>query len=411
MPLPGRACAVAVLACVMAACTPSLHLSLIVRGGTVVPGDGRDGFRADVGVAGDRIVAVGDLSGQSAPLEISAAGRVVAPGFVDLQGPSASTALVDPLAEAYLRQGITTQVFGADNPAYWTAQTTDAARVRCHGGPIDWQGLAGYIDRLGGRGPAFNVAMLTPLSAARASGGDVATFIDAELQKGSFGVVATSGDAPADAAAAAGPVKRALGVMDVSWDLVAANDQAWMAVIPLAGRVIIGRSWASATPVATVYEQRLPQASLLYAPVSPHTTSDANLHEAARLRQRLLFTSAGNSDTCGVPPAGARGAFPALLRRAVQNPQTLSLGAAVTEATVLPARQAGIFRRGLILKDFFADLVIFDPTRVGEAPDSPAGIDYVIVNGVVTVTPQGLTGARAGTVLRHRPGEPLYEPW
>ncbi|MGZ8439044.1 MAG: D-aminoacylase, partial [Candidatus Limnocylindrales bacterium] len=60
---------------------------LLILGGTVIDGSGAPGVRADVGVVGDRIAAVGDLSsaaeGNGVALVLDATGRVVCPGFVD----------------------------------------------------------------------------------------------------------------------------------------------------------------------------------------------------------------------------------------------------------------------------------------------------------------------------------------
>jgi len=61
--------------------------------------------------------------------------------------------------------------------------------------------------------------------------------------------------------------------------------------------------------------------------------------------------------------------------------------------TSLPASIFQLPQRGIIRANYFADVVVFD---------EPTGIDYVIVNGVVAVTPKGLTGARPGTRLVHR---------
>ncbi len=83
---------------------------LLLRGGTVVDGTGAERFRADVAVQGDRIVRVTreGLPRDSGRRALEASGLVVAPGFID-QHAHVQTALDDrPMAENFLRQGITT---------------------------------------------------------------------------------------------------------------------------------------------------------------------------------------------------------------------------------------------------------------------------------------------------------------
>ncbi len=57
---------------------------LIVRNGTLYDGTGTAGRRADVGIRGDRVASVGDLSGARATTEIDASGKAVAPGFINV---------------------------------------------------------------------------------------------------------------------------------------------------------------------------------------------------------------------------------------------------------------------------------------------------------------------------------------
>ena len=88
---------------------------LIVSGGLIVDGTGAPARRADVGVVGDRIVAVGDLSrvdAGEAAVRIDARDRVVAPGFVDVHAHSDASVLVDGALASHLRQGYTTQLSG-----------------------------------------------------------------------------------------------------------------------------------------------------------------------------------------------------------------------------------------------------------------------------------------------------------
>ncbi len=61
----------------------ALRCDLIIRDATIVDGSGRPGFRGDVAVDGERIAAVGDLGAASGTREVTARGRVLAPGFID----------------------------------------------------------------------------------------------------------------------------------------------------------------------------------------------------------------------------------------------------------------------------------------------------------------------------------------
>src|SRR5262245_55080997 len=87
------ACATAGLAVVLSGAQP--RFDLIIRGGDVVDGTGSPARRADVGVRGDSIAEIGDLSAATAGRTIAATGLVVAPGFIDMHSHSDYTLLVD----------------------------------------------------------------------------------------------------------------------------------------------------------------------------------------------------------------------------------------------------------------------------------------------------------------------------
>jgi N-acyl-D-amino-acid deacylase len=84
---------------------------LIIRGGFVVDGTGAPGRRAVVAIAAGRIAAIGSLANARARAEIDAAGRVVAPGFVDVH-THADELDEQPSPEHFLRMGVTTVVAG-----------------------------------------------------------------------------------------------------------------------------------------------------------------------------------------------------------------------------------------------------------------------------------------------------------
>ena len=94
-----------------------------------------------------------------------------------------------------------------------------------------------------------------------------------------------------------------------------------------------------------------------------------------------------------------------MLGRYVRERGVLTWEEAVRKMTAVPAARVGLWDRGLLRPGLAADVVVFDPETVIEKADYahpqeyPEGIPWVIVNGRVTVAPEGHTGARAGRVL------------
>ena len=152
-----------------AGCTQNENrFDLIVRGGDVIDGSNRPAQRADVGVVGDRITAVGDLSAAQAGKVIDATGLVVAPGFIDVQGQSGTTLLADGNAESHIRQGITSEIIGeGGSPAFWTPETADSEALAPFGITVDWTGFSGYFERLRQSGTTVNVGTLVPATQVR----------------------------------------------------------------------------------------------------------------------------------------------------------------------------------------------------------------------------------------------------
>ncbi|HSF18816.1 MAG TPA: D-aminoacylase [Vicinamibacteria bacterium] len=89
-------------------------LTLIIAGGEVHDGLGGPPQTADIGIRGDRIVAIGDLSGRSAGQRLDAQGLSVVPGFIDIHSHAVRGVFRHPIAENYIRQGVTTAVGGPD---------------------------------------------------------------------------------------------------------------------------------------------------------------------------------------------------------------------------------------------------------------------------------------------------------
>ncbi|HEV3467947.1 MAG TPA: D-aminoacylase [Pyrinomonadaceae bacterium] len=155
-------------ACVAPA--PAAEFDVIIRGGTVYDGTGAEGVRADVGLRGDRVAAVGDLSAARAKATVEAAGLAVAPGFINMLSWSTESLLEDGRSQGEVRQGVTTQIFGEG----WSmGPLNDAMKKRVveEQGDIkfavEWTTLAEYLQHLERRGVSQNVASFVGATTVR----------------------------------------------------------------------------------------------------------------------------------------------------------------------------------------------------------------------------------------------------
>ena len=91
---------------------------VLIIGGTVIDGTGSSGYRADVGINGDSIQSIGDLSQSEARRVINATGHAVSPGFIDSHAHSDGVLLWDAQHANGIRQGVTTEILGQDGLSY-----------------------------------------------------------------------------------------------------------------------------------------------------------------------------------------------------------------------------------------------------------------------------------------------------
>jgi len=138
----------------------SQSFDVIIKGGTVYDGSGGAPVKADVGIRGDRIAAIGNLSRATAPSVIDAKGLAVAPGFINMLAHSESSLIVDPRSLSELKQGVTTQIFG--ELSMGPLNDVMKQRLRQQQGDIkydiEWTTLADYLKYLERRGISQNVA-------------------------------------------------------------------------------------------------------------------------------------------------------------------------------------------------------------------------------------------------------------
>ena len=154
---------------------------IIIRNGTVIDGTGREGYRADVAIDGQRITAIGDLANETAVREIDARGLVVTPGFVDLHTHLDAQVGWDPYMTSSSWHGVTTVLMGncgvtfapvVEQDRTFLAEmmesVEDVPRAAILDGlPWDWSTYGEYLDSVERMRPALNMVGLVGHCAVR----------------------------------------------------------------------------------------------------------------------------------------------------------------------------------------------------------------------------------------------------
>ena len=148
---------------------------IIIKNGALIDGSKTRRYRADLGIQGDRIQQIGDLSAAEARQTIDAGGQVVAPGFVDVHTHSDAWLLKTPHFISKTSQGFTTEVIMADGISYapvnrhtvqqwiYYLRALNALRFEEYQG---WESLADYMALLD-RKTAQNVITHIPYANLR----------------------------------------------------------------------------------------------------------------------------------------------------------------------------------------------------------------------------------------------------
>ena len=148
---------------------------LIIRGGEVIDGTKAPASRADIGVRGDRIAAIGDLSAESAARSLDATGKVVAPGFIDVHTHSDGWLLKHRNFWPKTSQGFTTELLMADGISYapvdshtwrqWVFYLRSLNGLRLDD-YVGWRSIGDYLQLLAGR-TSQNMATHVPYANVR----------------------------------------------------------------------------------------------------------------------------------------------------------------------------------------------------------------------------------------------------
>jgi len=144
---------------------------VLIRNGVVYDGSGAPPRRVDVAVSGSRIVALLPAGARADARQVlDAAGKAVAPGFINMLSWSTDSLIADGRGVSDTRQGVTLEIFGEGwsmGPLTPAMKTTALARQSDIKYPIEWTSLGEYLDFLVRRGITPNVASFVGATTVR----------------------------------------------------------------------------------------------------------------------------------------------------------------------------------------------------------------------------------------------------
>ena len=149
--------------------TTVTHYDLLIENGTVYDGSGGQAYVADIGVNGDRVVAIGQLRASANEL-INAEGFAVAPGFINMLSWATDSLIIDGRSQGDIRQGVTLEVFGEGRSEGPLNEAMREQAIATQGDikwPVEWTTLDEYLEFLIERGVSPNVASFIGATSVR----------------------------------------------------------------------------------------------------------------------------------------------------------------------------------------------------------------------------------------------------
>jgi N-acyl-D-amino-acid deacylase len=143
---------------------------LVITNGHIIDGTGSPWYSGDVGIRDGRVAAIGNLTTAPRKQTIDAAGKVVAPGFIDMLGQSELSILVEPRLPSKIYQGITTEITGEGDsaaPLNDAIIQTDHATYDHYKITPDWRTFRQYFARLEKQGMGINLASYVGATSVR----------------------------------------------------------------------------------------------------------------------------------------------------------------------------------------------------------------------------------------------------
>jgi len=165
-------------------------LDIVIKNGSIIDGNGKKEFIADIGIKDGRIVIIGKINDGNAKKIIDAKGLKVAPGFIDIHSHTDADLIINPKAESKIRQGVTTEITGQDGFSWGPLGGPELELTRKnffeqYNEELKWNTLGDFLDDFSKRKFSVNLATMIGLGTIRefVVGLDNRSATDDELRK------------------------------------------------------------------------------------------------------------------------------------------------------------------------------------------------------------------------------------
>jgi N-acyl-D-aspartate/D-glutamate deacylase len=361
---------------ILSTCSRPASYDLIIRDAQVLDGTGNPSFRADVGLRGRRIVALGDLRGEKAGRFLEARGLVVCPGFIDIHTHCDRDIDNMPGADNYISQGVTTVIGG--NCGGHPFPLGDLVRS------LQKKGLGPNLGVLVGhntiREKVMGLAMRPPSSEEMDR---MKRLVEEEMRAGALGLSTGLSYLPG----------------------IYADTEELVELASVAAR--LGGIYATHLRDQGQKIREAVEEAIL--PGIFFQMDEADVEAFLRMPWVMIGSDGGLQKMGqGQPHPRSYGTFPRVIARYVREKNIIVLSEAIRKMTSYPAQVLRLADRGLIKPGLAADLVIFNPqtfadTATFEAPHSfSRGLTAMLVNGQLVWENGRPTGRKPGTILYGR---------
>lgn len=150
----------------------SRGFDLIIKNGNIIDGTGKKEFIADIGIKNGLILKIGNLNEADTDLIINGSSLKISPGFIDIHSHTDTDLIPNPKAESKIRQGVTTEICGADGSSFGPIGGPELERIlenhkNFTGEEMNWRTLGGFLDDFSNRKFSVNLATMVGLGTIR----------------------------------------------------------------------------------------------------------------------------------------------------------------------------------------------------------------------------------------------------